>query len=87
MFEDNKESGILEINVGKDEEVIVPDFVSVLELVSNNELYFNKNIARAPIPKRPAALDITTSPTLVTVVVGSVLMSVKILTSSFKSLK
>lgn len=46
VFEDNKESGILEINVGKDEEVVIPDYVSVLEKVSSNELYFNKNIAR-----------------------------------------
>ena len=46
VIEDNKESGILEINVGKDEEVVIPDYVSVLEKVSSNELYFNKNIAR-----------------------------------------
>ena len=35
VFEDGQDIGILEINI-----------VSVLEKVSNNELYFNKNIAK-----------------------------------------
>lgn len=46
VFEDGQDIGILEINIGDDEEVVIPDFVSVLEKVSNNELYFNKNIAK-----------------------------------------
>lgn len=47
LFEGNDEVAILEINVGdKDEEVVIPDYISVKEKVSNNELYFNKNIAR-----------------------------------------
>lgn len=46
IFEDDKEIGILEINVGVDDIVAIPDFVSVIEKVSNNEIYFNKNIAR-----------------------------------------
>ena len=46
IFEDGQDIGILEINIGDDEEVVIPDFVSVLEKVSNNELYFNKNIAK-----------------------------------------
>lgn len=46
VFEDGQDIGILEINIGNDEEVVIPDFVSVLEKVSNNELYFNKNIAK-----------------------------------------
>lgn len=46
VFEDGEEIGILEINVGEDEKVVTPDFISVLEKVSNNELYFNRNIAR-----------------------------------------
>lgn len=45
VFEDNKESGILEINVGKDESVVIPEYVSILDKVSSNELYFNRNIA------------------------------------------
>lgn len=45
VFEDS-DIGILEINVGEEEKVIIPDFVTILEKVSNNELYFNKNIAR-----------------------------------------
>ena len=46
IFEDGQDIGILEINVGEDEKVVTPDFISVLEKVSENELYFNKNIAR-----------------------------------------
>ena len=46
IFEDNKGSGILEVNVGEDEKVIVPEYVSVLEEVSDKEEYFNRNIAR-----------------------------------------
>lgn len=46
IFEDNKDSGILEVNVGEDESVLVPGYVSTLDEVSNNELYFNRNLAR-----------------------------------------
>lgn len=46
IFEDGKDIGILEINVGDDENVVTPEFISVLEKVSNNEMYFNKNIAK-----------------------------------------
>ncbi len=46
IFEDNKDIGILEINIGIDEDVVIPDFISMIEKVSDNELYFNKNIAR-----------------------------------------
>ena len=46
IFEDNKDSGILEVNVGEDENVLVPGYVSTLDEVSNNELYFNRNLAR-----------------------------------------
>lgn len=46
VFEEGKDIGILEINVGEDEKVVTPEFISVLEKVSDNELYFNKNIAR-----------------------------------------
>lgn len=45
IFDNSNDIGILEINIGIDEEVFIPDYVSVLEKVSNNELYFNKNIA------------------------------------------
>ena len=49
VFEDGKDIGILEINVGEDEKVVTPEFISVLEKVSDNELYFNKNIARKKV--------------------------------------
>ena len=57
VFEDNRESGILEINVGHDDEVVVPDYVSVLEMVSSNEMYFNRNIARQKYRKREKKHD------------------------------
>ncbi len=46
VFDDMKDIAILEINVGESEEVVIPPFVSVMEKVSDNELYFNKRIAR-----------------------------------------
>lgn len=51
VFEDNRESAILEINLGQEEDVTIPDYVSVLEMVSNNEMYFNRNIAREKYKK------------------------------------
>ena len=46
VFENNNDIGILEINISSDfDEVLIPDFVSILEKVSNNEMYFNRNIA------------------------------------------
>ena len=45
IFNDNKDVGILEINVLENEKVRVPDFVCVLENVTNNESYYNKMIA------------------------------------------
>lgn len=45
VFDDMKDIGILEINVSDNEEILIPDFVSVIENVTGNELYFNKNIA------------------------------------------
>ena len=41
-----KDIGILEVNIGDNDDIVVPDYVSVLELVSDNDLYFNRNIAR-----------------------------------------
>lgn len=37
--------GILEINIGPDGKVIIPPFVTPLENVTNNPLYYNRNIA------------------------------------------
>ena len=45
IFENNGDVGILEINIGENEEVSLPDCVSVMERVSDKEMYFNKNIA------------------------------------------
>lgn len=45
VFENSNDVGILEINIGLNEEIFIPDYVSVLEKVSTNEMYFNKNIA------------------------------------------
>ena len=46
VFEGNKDSGILEVNVGDEEDVVVPEYVSVFEKVSDNDSYFNRNIAK-----------------------------------------
>ena len=44
VFDKNNELGILEINVRKNEIIETPDFLSVLEKVTHNEKYYNKNI-------------------------------------------
>ena len=46
IFEDMNDIGILEVTVREDVDTQVPDYVSVMEFVSNNELYFNRNIAK-----------------------------------------
>ncbi len=45
VFENNGDIGILEINIGEDEKVIVPEYVSVIEKVSGKDDYLNRNIA------------------------------------------
>lgn len=46
VFENMSDVGILEINVGEHDVVEIPDYVSVMENVTNNKDYYNKNIAR-----------------------------------------
>lgn len=57
VFEDQKDVGILEINVGEDEDIVIPDFVAVMEQVSNNEMYFNKHIAKKVGPSLEKKYD------------------------------
>jgi len=45
IFDKNDELGILEINITEDEIVETPDFLYILENVTNNEKYYNKTIA------------------------------------------
>ena len=45
VFDDNFDNGILEINVSDKEEIFIPDYISVLERVTDNEMYFNRNMA------------------------------------------
>lgn len=45
VFDGDNNIGILEINIGEDEEVLTPPYVEVLEKVSGKQDYFNKNIA------------------------------------------
>ncbi len=45
-FENMDDVGILEVNVSEHEVVKVPDYVTVMENVSKNPNYFNKNIAK-----------------------------------------
>ena len=45
IFDKNDELGILEINITEDEIVETPDFLFILENVTNNEKYYNKTIA------------------------------------------
>lgn len=42
---DNSDTAILEINIGCDNKVSIPNYVSVIEKVTNNHKYLNKNIA------------------------------------------
>lgn len=46
VFENMEDVGILEINVGEHEVVSIPSYVTVMEDVTNNKDYYNKNIAR-----------------------------------------
>ena len=46
VFDGNFDNGILEINVSDKEEIFIPDYISVLERVTDNEMYFNRNIAK-----------------------------------------
>ncbi len=46
VFEGMESVAILEINVGDSEDVVIPPYVSVMEVVSDNELYFNRRIAK-----------------------------------------
>lgn len=45
IFDDNKELGILEINVSLNEQVTIPNFIEVIDIVSNNNAYSNKSMA------------------------------------------
>lgn len=45
IFENNEELGMLEANVGENESVILPDHIVAIEKVSNNEKFYNKNLA------------------------------------------
>ena len=45
IFADNKDIGILEINVMKDEVINIPEFIATIENVTRNESYYNKMIA------------------------------------------
>lgn len=45
VFDGDSELGILEINVAEDEKVTIPDFISVIDVVSNNNEYTNKSMA------------------------------------------
>lgn len=47
IFDDDNEVGIVEVNVGKDERIKFPPYVSVMENVTNNPAYYNKNMAVA----------------------------------------
>lgn len=46
IFEGDDELGVLEVNVGQDEKVAFPSYVSILENVTNNPAYLNINMAR-----------------------------------------
>lgn len=46
VFENMPDIGILEINVSENEQVHIPSYISVMENVTNNKDYYNKNIAK-----------------------------------------
>lgn len=46
VFDDMKDIGILEINIGENDQVLIPDFVEVLGLVTDDLSFYNKNIAK-----------------------------------------
>lgn len=45
IFANDNDLGILEINVSSDEKVLIPDFVSVVDRVTNDSKYSNKSMA------------------------------------------
>ena len=45
VFENENEIGILEINIVEGEKVNIPSFISVIENVTDNKNFLNKNIA------------------------------------------
>ena len=46
VFDGNKEFGILEVNVSEDENIVIPENICVLDNVSSNKSYENRNISR-----------------------------------------
>ncbi len=46
VFENMGDIGILEVNVGEQEVVQIPNYITVMENVSHNKNYYNKNIAK-----------------------------------------
>lgn len=45
IFDNATDIGVLEINVSNNEEVCLPNYVGVIERVTNNKDYYNKNMA------------------------------------------
>ncbi len=45
VFDNNSELGILEINISENENIETPEFLTILENVTNNEKYYNRTIA------------------------------------------
>lgn len=45
VFDNNRENGILEINVCEGEKVVIPEYVGALANVSSDSRYFNKSMA------------------------------------------
>ena len=46
MFDGDDEIGILEMNVSKDSKVYVPDYLKVIDIVSGDDAYANRNLAK-----------------------------------------
>lgn len=58
VFDNDDEIGILEINVAEDEQVLIPDFVHVIERVTNNSKFSNKSMALIkPVMKKALKND------------------------------
>ena len=52
IFDDNYDLGILEANVTEDNNIEIPEYISVLENVTKNNEYYNRNIAaKSETPK------------------------------------
>lgn len=45
IFDNNFEQGLLEINIDERGSVVIPEFISVIENVSNNVMYYNRTLA------------------------------------------